>query len=250
MLVWNLAGTSSAANEHMGRVRPATSCVATPPAGTDALYRGVDVSFWDASPDWSKVAASGVTFVIAKATEGLTYDDPTYPVNMAGAAANGLRFTAYEFMDPTGGTTKAVADANHFVDYAALGDRNLVPVLDVERTNGFSPSRLRIWMKAWLHRVYVRLGVKATIYTSPSFWATSVGDSRWFADHGYRLWIANWGVAAPTVPAKNWNGDGWTFWQWSDCGRVPGIKGSVDLDLYPGRHFHPVLIKTAKAAGG
>lgn len=75
------------------------------------------------------------------------------------------------------------------------------------------------------------------IYTSPSFWSTYMGDTRQFADAGYTvLWIAHWTSASqPTVPAQNWGGHGWTFWQYTDKGTVSGIKGSVDLDRYNGQ---------------
>ena len=92
------------------------------------------------------------------------------------------------------------------------------------------------------------------IYTSPSFWKKYMGDSRALADAGYRtLWIAHWGVTAPTIPASNWGGRGWTFWQYSNCGTVPGIAGCVDLDRYHGSDLLPqaysIFSITAAAAG-
>ena len=43
-------------------------------------------------------------------------------------------------------------------------------------------AALTTWVKAWLGRVYDRIGVRPLIYTSPSFWRNAMGDSRWFAD--------------------------------------------------------------------
>jgi len=81
------------------------------------------------------------------------------------------------------------------------------------------------------------------IYTSPSFWENSMGDTEIFAQHGYKLlWIANWGVPEPTVPANNWGGYGWTFWQQTDCDSVPGVNGCVDGDVYRYKRFHRVEI--------
>ena len=62
------------------------------------------------------------------------------------------------------------------------------------------------------------------IYTSPAFWKNNMGDTQTFAAAGYRtLWIAHWTTAAvPTVPAANWGGNGWTFWQYTSTGRWPG----------------------------
>ena len=223
-------------------------CSAKPPVGTDTYLAGIDVSHWNGTIDWSRVHADGNTFVLAKATQGRGFDDAMYATNKAGAEAAGLRFTAYEYMDPSGGRRHALKDASHFVEVAALGDRNLVPVLDAEQTNGYSPRRLHVWMAAWLHRVFVRLGVRAMIYVSPSFWTSALSDTTWFAKHGYPLWIANWGVDTPTLPASGWDARGWTFWQWTDCGAVPGVPGKVDLDFYQRSHLRPMLIKVARQA--
>jgi len=44
------------------------------------------------------------------------------------------------------------------------------------------------------------------------------------------------------LPANDWSGHGWTFWQYTDCGTVPGIQGCVDLDWYASMDFAPVRI--------
>jgi hypothetical protein len=78
------------------------------------------------------------------------------------------------------------------------------------------------------------------IYTSPSFWKNHMGDSQALADAGYKtLWVAHWGVSAPAVPARNWGGRGWTFWQYTSDGTVPGIAGRVDLDKFNGLDLTP-----------
>jgi len=66
-----------------------------------------------------------------------------------------------------------------------------------------------------------------------------MADTDWFARNGYSvLWIANWTTAPqPAVPAGNWGGNGWTFWQLSSTGTVPGISGAVDLDRFNGSSF-------------
>ncbi len=51
-----------------------------------------------------------------------------------------------------------------------------------------------------------------------------------FARRGYRLWVANFGVRSPSVPAGNWHGKGWSIWQFANNGRVRGIHGNVDKD--------------------
>jgi GH25 family lysozyme M1 (1,4-beta-N-acetylmuramidase) len=220
-------------------------------AGT---LEGIDVSHWQGTINWPMVAAAGKKFVIMKATEATGFVDWMYATNHAGARAAGIATTAYHFANPGATPGDAVAEANHFVDVAALTDGDLIPALDLEQSGGLSATGLRNWVASWLAQVTLRLGVKPMIYVSPAFWVRYLGDTTYFADAGYQiLWIAHWGVSSPTVPAQNWGGRGWTFWQYSNCGSVPGISGCVDLDRYNGTDleavtYHPGFRLTASPA--
>ena len=209
-------------------------------ASAPTRYReGIDISHWQGTIDWVQVAAAGKSFAIAKATEGVGYRDDTYARNKAGAMANGIKFGAYHFARPE---NNPVREADWFVDNAAYEHGMIVPTLDLERTGGRGPTGLTNWTKAWLGRVEERLGVKAMIYMSPSFWGANLNNTRWFADNGYDiLWIAHWNVESPSPPADNWGGKGWTFWQYTSEGRVPGISGRVDLNRYRFDSFARVL---------
>lgn len=195
---------------------------------------GVDVSHWNGAPRWAAAKEAGVKFVIAKATEAQRFVDSQYARNKGRADALGIRFTAYHFAQPDRTSGDAVLEADHFVRTASLSGRHLLPVLDLEVHGGLSQKRLIEWARTWVRRVEQRLGVKPMIYTSPSFWVERMGNTRWFADNGNRLWIAHWGAAEPRVPAANWGGRGWTMWQVSDCAKVAGINGCVDVDRFRG----------------
>jgi lysozyme len=204
---------------------------------------GVDVSHWNGKPRWASAKEAGVRFVIAKATEGRNFVDGQYPRNKRRADALGIHFTTYHFARPDRTTNDALREADHFVRTAGLAGRHLLPVLDLETTGGLGTKRLKEWTRTWLQRVEARLGVKPMIYTSPSFWSERMGNTAWFANNGYRLWIAHWRAETPRVPAANWGGRGWTFWQVSDCGRVAGISGCVDVDLYGGGSIGSLKIR-------
>ena len=73
-----------------------------------------------------------------------------------------------------------------------LRPRICCPVLDLEDTGGLGSKKLKQWTKAWLAEVQAKLGVKAIIYTGPSFWKNAMGNTTWFADNGYPLWIAHY----------------------------------------------------------
>jgi GH25 family lysozyme M1 (1,4-beta-N-acetylmuramidase) len=206
--------------------------------------RGIDVSHYQGRIDWSRVAASGTRFVFAKATEGRNYLDPTYLENKAGAEAHGIAFGAYHFATPNRGRVDAIREANHFLDEARLRPGNLLPVLDLETTGGLNHVQLTRWILTWLRQVRDRLGVEPIVYTSPLGWEIRVGDTEAVARAGFEhLWVAHWGVDEPEVPASRWDGHGWTFWQRSACGEIPGIDGCVDVDV-AGRSLDVTTIPT------
>jgi GH25 family lysozyme M1 (1,4-beta-N-acetylmuramidase) len=235
-----LLGTVSMARAAVTATGTATGPAALPAATTVPL-EGIDVSNWQGTIDWTKVYAAGKRFAIMKATEGTTFTDAYYSVNHASARAAGLWTTAYHFAQPSTTAGDAVAEADHFVSVAKLQSGDLIPALDLEVTGSLSPAALQGWVATWLGEVTAKLGVHPMIYTSPNFWKNAMSDTTWFALNGYRvLWVAHWGVTSPTVPAQNWAGHGWTFWQYSDTGTVPGIAGRVDLDRYNGTDLTPV----------
>jgi len=218
--------------------------IALPVSAQTTTLPGIDVSHYQGTPDWSQVQADGTKFVFHKATEGTTILDSQYATNRQQIEALGMAFGAYHFARPGKAAGDAVAEADWFVSNAQLTAMNLLPVLDLEDSGGLGTRKLTQWTKAWLAEVQVKLGVKPMIYTSPAFWKEHLGNSTWFAANGYRLWIAHWtSNPQPAVPASNWSGHGWTFWQYSNNGTVNGIDGSVDRDRYNGTLLAPLRIK-------
>lgn len=205
---------------------------------TAATYaKGVDVSNYQGTVDWLQVSGAGYTFAFAKASEGTTFTDVTYALNRSGTSGIGMRLGAYHFARPAGSnaaqqTASGIAQADHFVDVAQPKGGDLPPVVDLETTGGLKPPGLVTWTQAFLDEVQARTGLSALIYASPAFWRNSLSDTSAFALAGHRLWVAHWTQAAtPLVPASDWGGDGWAFWQWSDCQSVAGIKTRcVDAD--------------------
>ena len=210
-------------------------------AATDSTHaKGIDVSNWNGTINWTKVANGGYRFAIAKATEATNFEDSTYAANRSGSEAAGLVFGAYHFARPSGSslaavTSSAIAQADYFLAFATPQPGELAPVLDLEATGKLSPRLLAAWTVAWAQEVYARLGVHPLVYSSPAFWQEYLGDSTAIAAAGTPLWIAHWTTASqPWVPAQDWNGQGWTFWQWTDCVSVPGVAHCVDGDRMHG----------------
>jgi GH25 family lysozyme M1 (1,4-beta-N-acetylmuramidase) len=207
---------------------------------------GIDVSRFQGTINWSLVAGAGIRFAFVQASRGSGFDcavkpdqcgaDPYFLTNRTNAVAAGLQIGPYHRAFATGGTlaaarADAVAEANVFLaQVGALQSGNLVPVLDVETPfTGLDANRLRTWIRVWVKRVAARLGRKPMIYTNASSWAAT-GDSTEFAKAKYPLWVAEWGVSRPSVPAGNWAGRGWSVWQYTSSGTVSGISGRVDMN--------------------
>jgi GH25 family lysozyme M1 (1,4-beta-N-acetylmuramidase) len=235
LLVLGIAPAASAAT-----VAPAETAAATTTDATVTTLEGIDVSHWQGTIDWTKVAAAGKKFAIIKATESTNYIDPMYATNHAGAKSAGLWTGAYHFAQPSTNTNDAVLEADYFAAHINLGPGDLIPALDLEVSGGLSVTALKAWVMSFMKEVTARVGTRPMIYTSPSFWSKYMGNTTALADAGYTtLWIAHWGVTSPTVPANNWGGHGWTFWQYTSSGTVPGITGRVDLDRFNGLDLTP-----------
>lgn len=207
---------------------------------------GIDVSRFQGTIDWTQVRGEGIGFAFVQASRGSGADcavrpescgaDPYFVSNRANAAANGIRVGPYHRAFATGSTlaearADAAAEATLFIaQVGALKAGELIPVLDVETPfTGLNAKRLSAWIRVWVKRVRAGLGRKAMIYTNASSWGYT-GHTLEFARARYPLWVAEWGVRKPTVPAQNWAGRGWSVWQWTSSGSVAGISGRVDMN--------------------
>lgn len=206
--------------------------------------RGIDVSRFQGVINWERVGKTKNSFVWAQASRGSGSDcavaptecgrDAFYLRNYVGASRNGLRVGAYHRAFASGKTRRkaradARAEARVFTKAAGEIQRgDLRPVLDVESPFiNLTKSRLKLWIKTWMRGVQRRTGVRPMIYTNNSSWQAT-GDTQRFALKGYKLWVANFGVDSPLVPAGDWAGRSWAVWQFTSTGSVRGIEGNVD----------------------
>ncbi|HEX5938240.1 MAG TPA: GH25 family lysozyme [Actinomycetota bacterium] len=204
------------------------------PAVADYRVPGIDVSKYQGKIDWRAVGFSKVRFAIMRATLGNAYRDGKYARNVDGARANGIVVGAYHFAKPGLAPQDPRLEADHFLRVARVAPGDIVPVLDIEDSGGLSERQLRSWALRWLNRVETRTGVRPMIYAGNHFWRGSMGNTGWFGRRGYSLWVAHWYVPAPSVPGGDWAGRGYTVWQWSARGNIPGIRGPVDRDWVRG----------------
>lgn len=197
---------------------------------------GIDVSYYQGTIDWAAVAGAGTDFAYARASLGSGYTDPTSDANHDGAKANGLYFGAYHFARPD--QSGGVQQADHFLDRAQVRDdgRTLPPMLDLEwgpdsvpTCFGLSQSGMAGWVRDFVDRVEARTGRTAAIYTNRNWWNQCVGTA---ADFGHHPLFHPCYCDSPGTIATGWSR--FTVWQYTSTGRVAGVSGNVDQDVFNG----------------
>ena len=195
--------------------------------GAGPTVKGVDVSYYQGTIDWAAVKGDGVEYAFVRVSDGTGFEDPKFQANWDGTRAAGIYRGAYQFFRPN---QDPIAQADLLVDtMGPLDDGDLAPVIDVEATGGLSSTAVATKINTWVARVAARTGRTPIVYTGKYFWRDQVGGSTSQRDSA--LWVAQYTSLCPDIPAP-WTR--WTFWQHTDRGAVPGIDGSVDLDLFAG----------------
>jgi len=185
---------------------------------------GIDVSTYQGRIDWPEVARQRVRFAFIKASEGATLRDTRFRRNWQQARAAGILSGAYHYFQPNrdGGE-----QARLFISTVPLRPGDLPPVLDVEATRFHDVAEMRREVRQWLDAVESHYKVRPILYSNYTFYR------HYLAGHfdDYPLWLAHYEVERPTLPASRW-----IIWQHSDESYVPGIRGTVDFNVFQGSY--------------
>ena len=186
--------------------------------------RGIDVSHHQGPIDWARVKASGQTFAFIKATEGVDFRDRRFAQNWSNARAEGLVTGAYHYFTFC---SPGLAQAEHFLAVAPRDEPLLPLAVDVEFTGNCvgweSVTRIQLELRAFVEHVRARSGATPLLYTTEEVRLELVPPE--LQQRAY--WVRSlWGEPSAQID--------WHFWQYSDTGRVPGIRGDVDLNVFAG----------------
>lgn len=191
---------------------------------------GVDLSHYQGEVNWKVLAEEDIDFAFLKATEGSDYVDATFAENLAGALDSNLRVGAYHFFSfSSAGATQA----ENFIANVPTDADLLPPVVDLEFYGSFwdnPPDRetVQTELNVLLAALESAYGKKPILYvTAESYDAYIAGD---YAD--YDIWFRD----VITRP-KLTDGREWTFWQYSNRGRLKGYEGEeefIDLNVFAG----------------
>jgi lysozyme len=190
---------------------------------------GIDVSKHQGKIDWKRVSLMNnngikVTFAFVKATEGISRQDDRFSFNWEQSTRNGIIRGAYHFYYPSRDAGK---QADNFIKQVKLKKGDMPPVIDIEMSNGKSSAKICEGIKVFIGRLEKQYKVKPIIYTNIHFYNTYLKGN--FEE--YPLWIAGY---FDHDRFYNEFVTPWTFWQHSEQGRVDGIRGKVDFNVYNG----------------
>ncbi|WP_127849739.1 GH25 family lysozyme [Lacticaseibacillus hulanensis] len=192
-----------------------------------AQLNGIDISHHN-STDVAKVSAD---FVIVKATEGVTYTDPRFAVNIAAAKKAGKLIGAYHYMRGNSPT----AEAKHFLAVAKAYIGEAILVLDYEDKSAPGVTGA----KEFLDYIKKATGVAPVIYLSRSWENTR--DLSAIAKAGYPAWIAQYNnyntvysyAPRPLLGSLKHFGK-MAMFQYTSTGKLPNGGGNLDLDVFYG----------------
>jgi lysozyme len=219
-LVMACSGPSK--GEPCGTVRSGLSAC----PGSSLVY-GIDVSSYQGSVEWARVASAGVAFAFARVSDGTEVVDGEFAHHWRAMKRAGVLRGAYQFFRAGEDAAAQATLMAELVEIAGgLDSTDLGLAIDVETADGQSSGTVQSQVGLWIRAIERLTGRTPIVYTNA---ATSVVLGATFAQ--YPLWVANWGAPCPAMP------DGWTtwrYWQTSNAGSVAGIETPVDLDEFDG----------------
>ena len=192
---------------------------------------GIDISHYQGKIDWEQlknamIEGCPVRFVIIKCTEGASRLDDHFRENFNQVRDYGFIRGVYHFWS---NKSSAREQAYYFLDKVHLTEGDLPPVLDIEhKPADKSVDDFQRDVLTWLHIVEDKYHAKPIIYTYYKFKEKYL-SAPVFDDYPY--WIAHYYVDKVQYQGK------WKFWQHTDAGKLPGIKGYVDFNIYNGSFY-------------
>ena len=195
------------------------------PTGYDIM--GIDVSHHQDRIDWerlrnAKVNGCPIRFVVIKATEGANHFDDHFNDNFHHAKESGLIRGAYHYYKPN---KSADSQSEFFLRQVHLLEGDLPPILDIEERGDKPLEDFRADVLRWLDAVERACGTPPIIYTGYRFKLDFLSGDEF---DRYPLWIAHY-----YKKELEYKGN-WLMWQYTDCGKVDGIRGFVDLNIFNG----------------
>lgn len=190
---------------------------------------GIDISKWQGEVDFEKVKNAGVEFVILRMGVMKNKDTPlaidnTFEENYKNAKNAGLKIGVYIYSE-SNTIDKAIENAE-FVIENLKGDKLDFPVcFDWECWAYFNDLEINLYR---LNEMYDAFSdkLKDAGYDTMLYASENYLNNTWLDLKDYTIWAAKYSTKKPSISRD------YILWQNSDKGRVDGIEGNVDLDVY------------------
>jgi lysozyme len=190
---------------------------------------GIDVSNNNGLINWEQWRGH-ISFAEIKATEGLTFDDPTFAENWRHAFRLGIPRFAYHYAHPEEDPAKQAAFFTRVVRTEGMRSADHF-VLDLEDNGGNSPMEVSFWAYVFCREINrLNPGKRILVQSFPSF--IEAGHCAKLGP--WHLWVMDWNVPKPVMPMGPWKN--WAFWQY-----VQGTQGRLDRDRF---HGTPLELET------
>ncbi len=168
-----------------------------------------------------------VSFVYIKSTEGTSIRNRYFLKDYVAARTMGLHVGAYHFFSLK---SPAQEQAAYFVNHTLFKDDDFPPVLDVEPSDAQirkigGDEELMRRIRTFMEYVERRTHKRPILYVSQGFINRHMKNATDIKKK-YNVWIARYGEYKPDVKL--------VFWQLSADGRVEGIHGPVDINVFNG----------------
>ncbi len=187
-------------------------------------YDGIDVSHHQGKIDWKEVARNkSIRFVYIKATQGTTIEDEHYDRNIKGARRQGLRCGSYHFLSSS---TPIRAQFRHFRKVIRKHRQDQIPMIDVERegVRGWTRKQVQDSVAAFAALIRRHYGKKPLIYSQANFYNSHLAPRF----NSYFLFLGRYNAVRPSIRGAGHH----NIWQFTERGKIRGIRGHVDLDRF------------------
>lgn len=190
--------------------------------------KGIDVSAYQGTINWWAVKQNGIDFAILKVIRKDLNPDKKFEENWKNCEAYGMKVQGVYNYSYATTVAKARSDAKRVL--AILGSRRPMVWMDVEDAVMKNLGKNLISIINAYGKVMTDAGLPFGVYTGESFYKTYIKP---YGGVSYPMWIARYGKNngkcdvkyQPQVPNM-------VGWQYTSKGRVGGIVGNVDMNVW------------------
>lgn len=193
---------------------------------TENTKIGLDVSKWQGNINFQQVKDAGVEFVFIrigtqKGIDGEYVIDPYFEQNIKGFQSVGIPVGVY-FYTYANSNKAASKDAKWVIENLKPYKLELPVVFDWENWSFYQEFDKSFYNLTQMANTFLstieKAGYKAMLYSSKNYL-----ENVWF-ETNYPVWLAHY-TEKTTYQGK------YDVWQLCSNGRVPGIKGNVDINV-------------------